>query len=186
MGDVLRPDAPGHAERYLAVGTVRKPHGIKGELLVEVETDHPDAMFQPGRVLRVGTATGEPTGAMLTVERSRPFKDGLLLRVREHPSRTAATDELRGSSLLIPEAEAAPLAEGEVFYHQLVGMRVVTAEGEVGPIAEVRTIGGADLLVVRQEDGREVLIPFVKDIVWRIDPAAAEIEIDPPEGLLEL
>lgn len=176
----------GTEERYLSVGIVRKPHGIKGELVVELETDNPEAVFRRGRVLRVGDAEGQPGAGVLTVEHARPFKGGILLRTREHPTRTQATDGLRGRSLLIPEAEVAPLAEGEIFYHQLIGLRVRAPEGEVGTIREIREVAAADLLVVQRPDGREALIPWVKEIVRRIDPQAGVVEIEPPEGLLEL
>jgi 16S rRNA processing protein RimM len=178
--------AGGDEPRYFTVGAIRKPHGIKGELFVWLETDHPEAVFQPGRVLLLGDAQGRPVGGTLTVERSRPFKDGVLLRVHEHATRTEATDALRGRALLIPEAEAPPLAEDEVFYHQLIGMRVLGPEGEVGTIREVQEGPGADLLVVRRENGGELLIPFVRAMIRRLDPALGEIEIDPPAGLLEL
>ncbi len=172
--------------RYLAVGAIRKPHGIKGELFVWLETDYPEAVFQPGRTLLLGDAQGQPVGGTLTVERSRPFKDGVLLKVHEHPARTEATDALRGRALLIPEGEAPPLAEDEVFYHQLIGMRVLGPEGEVGSVRDVQESPAGDLLVVRREDGGELLIPFVRAMIRRLDPTHGEIEIDPPAGLLEL
>ncbi len=177
----------GDAEpRYLTVGAIRKPHGIKGELFVWLETDHPEAVFRPGSTLHLGDGQGRPSGGTLTVERSRPFKGGVLLKVHEHPTRTEATDALRGRSLLIPEGEVAPLAEDEVFYHQLVGMRVLGPEGEIGGVREVQEGPAGDLLVVECEDGRELLIPFVRAFVRRLDPARGELEIDPPAGLLEL
>src|SRR5215207_752428 len=101
---------------FLIVGVVQKPHGIKGELFVRVETDRPDAVFRPGRVLRLGDADGRPAEGTLTVERSRPFKGGVLLKVAEHAGRGGAQDELRGVSLLIEGSEAVALEEDEVYY----------------------------------------------------------------------
>lgn len=178
--------AAGGETRYLTVGIIRKPHGIRGELFVWLETDRPEAVFRPGRQLLLGDAAGRPLGTSLTVERSRRFKDGVLLKTHEHSGRSEATDALRGRSLLIPEAEAPALAEDEVYYHALVGMRVLTSDGQIGKIREVHEGPAGDLLVVSRPEGGELMIPFVRAFIRRIDPEARELEIDPPEGLLEL
>lgn len=172
--------------RYLVVGTVRKPHGIRGELSVAVETHQKGAVFQPGRVLTVGDARGRPTEVVLTLERARPFKDGVLLKVREFTSRTPALDAMRGSSLLIPESDAAPLAEGELFYHQLVGMRVLANGAEVGVVKEVMELPAGETLVVRRPGADDLLLPFVQHLVRRVDAAEGVVEIEPLPGLLEL
>lgn len=181
------PGSTGSEAEYLIVGTIRKPHGIRGELFVWLETDRPAAVFRPGRVLQVGDSLGRQIGGALTVERVRPFKsEGVLLRVLEHTSRTEATDALRGRSLLIPATEAAPLGEGEVFYHQLPGLRVVVAGETVGTVREVYEESAADLLAVERPGAGELLIPLVREWVRRIDPEERILELDPPAGLLEL
>lgn len=176
----------GSEPEYLAVGTVQKPHGIRGELSVKVETDRPDAVFTPGRVLLLGDAEGTPSGGTLTVERARPFKGGFLVKAAGLTSRTPEVEALRGRSLLIPAAEAAPLDEGEVFFHQLVGMRVVAGEEEVGTVADVYEAPSGHLLSVRRPGKKELMLPFVGEIVRRVDVEARVLEIEPPPGLLEL
>ncbi|MFL5542083.1 MAG: ribosome maturation factor RimM [Longimicrobiaceae bacterium] len=171
---------------FLIVGTVHKPHGIKGELSVRVETDHPDAVFRPGRALLLGDAKGAPTGGRLTVERARPFKGGLLLKAAEHATRDAAVDAMRGATLLIPAEEAAPLEENEAFIHQLVGMRV-QADGEtVGTVADVYEAPAGWYLGVSRPGRKELLVPFVGEMVRRIDPAERVVEVELPAGLLDL
>lgn len=172
--------------RYLSVGVVRKPHGIRGELLIGVETDRPESVFRPGRELHLGSAAGVPTGKRLTIGRVRPFKDGYLVVAKEFPSRNAEMEALRGHTLLIPEAEAAPPAEDEVFYHELAGMRVVVGEAAVGTVREVMETPGGDLLVVKREEGKDLLVPLVREMVAGIDREARVVTIDPPEGLLDL
>jgi 16S rRNA processing protein RimM len=95
-------------------------------------------------------------------------------------------ETLRGAVLLVPRGQLPPAPPGRHYARDLEGLRVVTLEGVlVGRVKEIRETGGADLLVV--EDGaRERLVPFVKEICRRVDPAGGVIEIDPPEGLLEL
>jgi 16S rRNA processing protein RimM len=171
---------------HLIVGTVAKPHGIRGELAVKVDTDNPASVFRAGRVLLLGDARGRPDGRTLTVERARPFKEGMLVRTREHTSRTAEVDALRGAVLLIPAGEAAPAADDEVFFHEVVGMRVRTAEAEVGTVRDLYESPGGFLLGVTAAEGKEVLVPFVREMVTRIDREAGVMEIAVPPGLLEL
>jgi 16S rRNA processing protein RimM len=174
------------AAGWLIVGAVQKPHGIKGELFVRVETDHPGAVFAPGRVLQLGDADGRPVEGTITIERARPFKGGLLVKVAELSGRDERTDALRGRSILIPEGDAAPLGEDETFVHQLIGLRVVAAGEPVGVVREVYDAPGGWYLGVEREGRKELLLPFVREMVTRVDPAEGVVEIDPPAGLLEL
>ena len=171
---------------YLVVATVRRPHGIKGELYVALETDRPKAVFKVGRSLLLGDAEGRPVGGALTVERARPQKDGMLLKLAEHAGRTPELEALRGRSLLIPAAEAAPAAAEEIHYRDLRGMEVYHAEERVGTVRGVMETPGGELLMVQRPRSGELLIPFVKEVVVAIDRAARRIMIEPPEGLLEL
>lgn len=177
----------GAEPEYLIVGTVQKPHGIKGELFVRLETDRPDAVFAPGRVLVLGDGKGRRSDAVLTIERARAFKGGMLVKVAEHAGRTPEMEELRGRTLLVLRDEVAPLADDEVFYHDLVGMRVVTeAEGTIGTVAEVYDAPSGPLLSVKREGGKELLIPFVREIIRRLDAAEKVLELEVPPGLLDL
>ena len=171
---------------YLIVGAVLKPHGIKGELFVRVETDRPGEVFAPGRVLLLGDDAGRPLGGHITVERARPFKGGLLVKVAEHGTRTEAVDALRGKHLLLAESDVPPLADDEVFYHQLVGLRVVSDEGEVGTVREIYETPSGVMLGVKRPGARELLFPFVREMIRRIDVAEGVMEVDAPPGLLEL
>ena len=171
---------------FLIVGAVQKPHGIKGELFVRVETDHPQAVYGPGRVLLLGDARGMPSGGSLTVERARAFKGGLLLKTAEHAGRDAGLEGLRGASLLIPAGEAAPLAEDETFVHQLIGLRVHADGQEVGVVDDVYEMAAGWYLGVRRPGRKELLVPFVREMVRRVDPGEGVLELVPPPGLLEL
>ena len=171
---------------YLVVATVRRPHGIKGELYVALETDRPGAVFRAGRSLLLGDSEGRPVGGALTVERARPQKDGMLIKVAEHGGRTAELEALRGRSLLIPAVEAAPASAEEIHYRDLRGMEVYHGEEKVGTVKGVMETPGGELLVVQRPRAGELLIPFVKEVVVAIDRTARRIAIEPPEGLLEL
>jgi 16S rRNA processing protein RimM len=171
---------------YLIVGRIRRPHGVKGELVVGLESDHPERVFTPGRVLLLGDDQARPGGGSLTVERARPFKDGVLLRSLELTVLDASLELLRGRTLLIPEEEAAPLEDDEIFYHQLIGLKVVVEGAEIGTVRNVFETAAADLLQVVRPGGRELMMPFSTEFVVRWDVEEGVLEMSPPEGLLEL
>jgi 16S rRNA processing protein RimM len=171
---------------FLVVGTIQKPHGIKGELFVRLETDHPADVFAAGRVLRMGDARGRPVDESLTIERARPFKGGLLVKAAEFSGRDDGVESLRGRSLLIPAGEAKPLEDDEVFVHQLMGMKVLAGGEAIGTVRDVYEAPAGLYLGVEREGKTELLLPFVSGVVKRVDPAERVVEVDPPAGLLEL
>lgn len=169
-------------EEMVVVGRVARPHGTRGAVLVDPETDFPDARFRPGRVVYVRRGD---TVAALTIDAMRVHQGRPLVVFREVGSLTEA-ETLAGRELRVPESDLALLPDGSFYRHTLVGCRVVTVGGaRVGTVVAVEGERDASRLVVATPDG-EVLIPFARDICVRVDPGAGEIAIDPPEGLLEL
>ena len=171
---------------HLVVGHVTKPHGTKGEIFVWPLTDRVEDVFTPGRELLVepGEEDAEAFDP-LTIDTVRPFKRGLLVKFDGYDDRDAV-EGLSQRYLQIPMGEVTPLEEGEVFYHQLIGLDVVTAEGErVGKVREVYETGPTHLLEVRTEKG-QVLIPFTERVVRKIDVEGGTMMIKPPPGLLDL
>jgi len=173
---------------FLVVGHINKAHGTKGELFVWPLTDHPESTFAPGVILYLGDDTGQspdPTLPSLSIESSRPFRRGFLVRFPGVLDRTGA-ERLQGRYLLRPLSDLEKLEDGEIFYHQLLGLKVVTVSGEeVGRIVEVYELRPADLLEVRGPGGTHH-IPFLESIVREVDLGGGTLVIDPPEGLLEL
>jgi 16S rRNA processing protein RimM len=170
----------------LVVGRVAKAHGVSGELVVDVRTDDPDLRFAPGTTLR-GRASRGGGERTYIVESVRDHSGRLLVRLGGVGDRNTA-DALRGTLFLVDTTELPPIEDPDEFYdHQLEGLRVVTVAGlEVGKVAEVLHTAAAELLAVRPEEGGEVLVPFVSAIVTSVSLADRTIEIDPPDGLLEL
>jgi 16S rRNA processing protein RimM len=179
----------GHDDpRFLVVGHLSKPHGLKGDLFVAPLTDHPESCYAPGVVLRLASgdaAKPDPDLPPVRVAASRPFQTGWLVQFGGVDDRSHA-EELRGLYLLREFDQIAPLAEGELFYHELLGMTVVTVSGQrVGEVREVFELSPADLLEV--SDGRRtVMVPFLESIVTEIDREGRRIVIDPPVGLLDV
>jgi 16S rRNA processing protein RimM len=159
----------------LIVGRVAKAHGIRGEVVVEPLTDHPER-FAVG-------ATLEGPGGPLTVVAARPHQARLLVRFDAIPDRNAA-ELLRGAELTIDAADAAPLPEGRYYAHELDGLEVRSLDGTVlGVFAKVVSSPAHDLWVVLATDGREVLVPAVAPIIVEVALADGVITLDPPEGL---
>ncbi|OBI55036.1 ribosome maturation factor RimM [Mycobacterium sp. E787] len=169
----------------LTVGRVVKAHGIGGEVVVEVRTDDPDARFAPGNTLRAkNSRTGDERNVV--VDQVREHGARLLVRLAGVDDRDAA-DALRGSLFVVDSAELPPIDEPDTYYdHQLEGLRVRTTGGQhVGVVAEVLHTAAGELLAVQRDSG-EALVPFVAAIVTSVSLDDGVIEIDPPEGLLDL
>ena len=159
----------------LVVGRIAKAHGIRGEVAVDVSTDEP-SRFAPGARVLAGDRA-------LTVSASRPHQGRLLVLFEEVPDRNAA-ETLSGAELTIPAEEARALEDDWSFYpHQLEGLKVTDESGnELGTMDRVEESPASDLWVVRA-NGRDVLVPAVRDIVVRVDLDGGTIVLRPPEGL---
>jgi 16S rRNA processing protein RimM len=165
----------------VVVGRIGRPHGIRGEVSVEVRTDDPEGRLAPGATLRTDPAAAGP----LTIADGRVHSGRLLLTFEGYADRTAA-ERLRGV-LLVADVDPGERPEDpdEYFDHQLVGLAVRTVAGEeVGTLHEVLHLPGQDVLAVRRPGGEEVLVPFVRQIVPEVDLEAGSVLVDPPPGLL--
>jgi 16S rRNA processing protein RimM len=167
----------------LVVGRVGRPHGVRGEVSVEVRTDDPDTRFAAGAVLVTDPAERGP----LTVE-TLHWHSGRLLVAFAGVSDRETAEALRDTLLVVDSADLPALADPDEFYdHQIVGLRAVLPTGEMlGTVHEVVHAPAGDLLAIRRADRAEALVPFVAAIVPTVDLAAGQVVVDPPEGLLEL
>lgn len=172
----------------VAVGRVLRPHGVRGEVVVEVSSDNPERFAVGSELLlmapgEAGEALPEAARRRLTIETVRPHRGVLLVGFAGVEDRDAA-DVLRGE-LAVPGSAVPAPPEGTWYHFQLLGCRVVDrAAGELGEVVDLVEDGGGLLLVVEGE-GRRVPVPFVERFLARVDVAAREIEVDLPEGLIE-
>jgi len=166
----------GAHSRFISVGRIVAPWGVKGELKVEVLTDFPER-FAPKRQVYVD-------GSPLIIESSRPHKKNLVLKFATIDSIEAA-EKLRGRLLEVPYSEVYALPEGEYYRFELMGLEVCTTAGEpLGRIDHILATGSNDVFVVRA-DGKEVLIPAIEDVVKSIDIEKGRVVIELIDGLLE-
>jgi 16S rRNA processing protein RimM len=174
----------------VVVGRIGRAHGVRGEVSVELRTDEPDRRFTPGAVLgtrqpRGGVPQGADRPATVTIAATRWHQSRLLVTFERVADRTAA-EALRGLTLVVDvDLAETPDDPGEFYDHQLVGLAVLTTDGdEVGELTEVIHGSGQDLIAVRTPDGREVLVPFVTALVPVVDVAAGRVEVADRPGLL--
>jgi 16S rRNA processing protein RimM len=168
----------------LVVGRIGRPHGIRGDVVVDVRTDDPGLRFAVGSVLATEPAAAGP----LTIGGTRWHSGRLLVSFDGVPDRNAA-QELGGVLLTVESDDLEDLSDtGEYRDHQLVGLTVLTSAGErVGIVADVLHYG-QDLLVIKGDgprQGAEILVPFVAALVPEVDLPGGGLVIDPPPGLLE-
>jgi 16S rRNA processing protein RimM len=175
-----------------SVARIRKPHGVRGEMSLEVFTDEPGAVLAPGRRVFRGTADGAlwlaPEGGgpvALTVRALRPVHDGWLLTLDEVADRTEA-ERWNGRHLLVPVEELPAPGAHELFLHELEGMMLVDADDsrEIGPVVAYYELPQGLLLEFRTATGI-ASIPFVEEFVVAVDRATRRIRVRPPQGLLE-
>jgi 16S rRNA processing protein RimM len=170
------------------VGMIRNAQGIRGEVVVEPITDAPDAVFAPGRRVFLGDYSGnvpaaEPASS-LVVESARPFKGGLMVKFAAVGDRNAA-ELLRGRYLIVPFDELAPLAENEIYLHDLIGMKVELDTGDhVGEVASYYELPQGLTLDVSTPRG-SVLVPYRPEVVERADGEARVIVVKADVGLFE-
>jgi len=168
----------------VVVGRLGRPHGIRGEVAVDVRTDEPEARFAPGSRIATDPAERGP----LTVVRSRWHSGRMLVAFEGVDDRTAA-EALRGTLLVADSSTSPPSEDPDEFWdHELVGLSVVTADqpGDVvGVVAEVMHLPSQDILVVTRTGGGEVLVPFVAEIAVDVDVVTGRIVVAPPPGLLD-
>ena len=171
------------APARLVVGRVLRPHGIRGELAVEVLSDAPDR-FSPGAELGAGDPDGQGPLRPVTVTAARLHLGRLLARLEGVEDRDAAA-ELRGALLSIPMEAARPLAPDEFWPHQLVGLAVVDREGrQRGRVADVLPGTAHDLLAVALPSGERALVPAVAALVT-VELEAGRVLVDAVPGLLD-
>lgn len=162
----------------VVIGRIARAHGIRGQVLVEVRTDEPDERFRTAASLRAGSRT-------LTVASARPHGDRLLVTFDEVADRTAA-EELHGVLLECDiDPLAVPDADDEFYDHQLVGLTARDRSGrEVGTVTAVLHLPAQDTVVI-DAGGREVLVPFVSELVPHVDVPGGSLVVADLPGLVD-
>lgn len=169
-------------EKFVVIGRVSRPHGIKGEISIEYFNPEDPRLFSRYQMIFLQGDEGDPQAYRpITV---RPHKRSIVALLEGIRTREEA-EQLRGKTVLVDSAELPPLEEDEYYWHEILGMRVVTEGGrQVGTVAEIVPTGSNDVYVVR-EGTKEILIPAIKEVIVAIDRQTRTIVMRPLEGLLQ-
>ena len=147
---------------FVAVGKLRRPHGVHGEIIMDVYTDFPERL-RAGMLLYAGDAHQE-----LSLTNRRWHQDSLLLTFEGYTT-PESVGVLRNQELYIPTADLPSLPDGDYYHHQVIGLDVVNETGRLlGKVTEILETGANDVLVVRSEAGREILLPMIEAVVREI------------------
>lgn len=148
---------------FLVVGKLRHPHGVRGEILMQVITDFPERL-QPGVTVFVGQAHRPER-----IRTRRPHGQGLLLAFEGYTT-PETVGELRNALVFVPTANRPPLPTGEYYHHQLLGLRVIGEDGhELGKIREILSTAAHDIYLVQGASGPDILLPAINEVILDID-----------------
>jgi 16S rRNA processing protein RimM len=163
---------------FLVVGKIRRTHGLRGELLMEILTEFPERL-KPGVVVYVGQEHRQ-----LHIRSQRDHNQGLLIAFDGfHNPESAA--ELRNQLVFVPAGDRPPLPEGEYYHHQLLGLRVVSDEGQdLGIMRQILETGANDVYIVVPEAGPELLLPAIESVILDIDLDRGEMYVHLLPGML--
>jgi len=162
---------------YLTVGFIRRPHGVHGEMVMDLHTDFPERM-KSGRKLLVGEEHQS-----MTLASARPHQSGLLIKFKGIDTPEGA-GQLRNQWVYIKSSEAPRLPEGKIYQHELFGFQVVDENGQVlGELVEILETGANNVYVIRNESERELLLPAIPSVVLDVDPARRLMRVHLLEGL---
>lgn len=171
-------------DQMITVGRIVRPHGHRGSVVVEPETDFPAERFRAGAELF--WRKGDEAASTVRIVEGREHQGRWIVTLEGVDTMNEA-ETLRGIELQVPVEARHQLESGTHYVHDLEGCMVVTEAGqEVGRVTGVQFGSGAPLLQIADERGGEVLVPMVEGICREIDTGAKRIVIDPPAGLIEV
>lgn len=148
---------------FVVVGVIRRPHGLKGEVLVSLETDFPERLVK-GVTLFLGDDHRQ-----VKVQSRRQHSGGLLLSFEEFPTKESVED-LHNVLLSRKAADMPTLPNGLVYQHQLIGLGVFEENGDfLGVLSQILDTGATDIYIVKEESGHEILLPATRDVIRIID-----------------
>lgn len=170
-------------EKWFNVGKLVNTHGVKGEARIISKTDFREERYKPGNKLFLFMPDSDDS-IELTVKTHRIHKSFDLVTFEGYENMNEI-EKMKGGILKVPESQLTELEEDEFYYHEIIGCTVTTLAGdEIGKVREILTPGANDVWVIKGKGGKDVLIPYIEDVVKKVDVKEKSIIIDPIEGLL--
>ena len=172
---------------YYRVGTLVNTHGIRGEVKVVVVTDFPEERFKVGQQLILFKSPDATTGGVtVKITKSREQK-GLYFLTFDGFDNINDVERYKGWTIKVPAEALHALPAGEYYYHQIVGLQVVTTTNEpLGTIKEILSPGANDVWVVQRGHGQsDVLLPKIPQVIKNVDLDAGVVTVELMEGLID-
>ena len=167
----------------LKVGKIVNTHSLKGEVKVISSTDFEEQRFEKGTELLI--TRGNQVVKEVTVESYRTHKNNLLVKFVGIDSIEEA-EKLKNLQIKIDSDNIGELEENEFYFHEIIGCEVFDENGKsLGEISEILTPGANDVWVIKSQNGKEILIPYIEDVVKKIDVKNKKIDIEVMEGLID-
>lgn len=167
----------------LKVGKIVNTHSLKGEVKVISSTDFEEQRFEKGTELLI--TRGNQVVKEVTVESYRTHKNNLLVKFVGIDSIEEA-EKFKNLQIKIDSDNIGELEENEFYFHEIIGCEVFDENGEsLGEISEILTPGANDVWVIKSQNGKEILIPYIEDVVKKIDVENKKIDIEVMEGLID-
>lgn len=179
MADQNSAGSPKGESIYLAIGFIRRPHGVTGEVIMDLHTDFPERI-KTGRKIYIGEKYESAT-----VSSARLHGNGMLVRIRGYETPETA-GRFRNQWVYVKATEVPPLPEGQHYKYELVGLSVVDDSGNaLGTIMEILETGANDVYVVKNEAGKEILLPAIPSVILETDMENRVMKVHLLDGLIE-
>ena len=160
---------------YIAVGRIRRPHGLKGAILMEILTDFPDRL-RANKKVYIG-----PNLDAIQFSKVKQLTNALLINFKGYQN-IDQVEGLRNAFVYVRTDELPDLPDGEYYHHQLIGITVYSSEGQLlGHLTDILVTGANDVYVVKSENGEEILIPAIEEVVLEIDVTSKKMFVRPLE-----
>ncbi|WEG11607.1 ribosome maturation factor RimM [Pullulanibacillus sp. KACC 23026] len=171
-------------KEWYQVGKIVNTHGIRGEVRVISQTDFADERYQKGSRLAIADSPNAPM-TEVTVASHRRHKNFDLLTFEGYPT-INEVQGFKGQYLFVSEDLLRELEENEYYYHEIIGCVVETEEGKVlGKIKEILSTGANDVWVIQRPKKKDLLIPYIEDVVKDVDLETKKVIIHVMEGLID-
>lgn len=168
---------------YLNVGKIVNTQGLRGEVRVISHTDFSEERYKIGNQLLLFQE--KKKSVLLTIKSHRKHKRFDILSFKDHPS-INDVEKYRNGILKISTKDLQPLPENEFYYHEIIGLNVITTDGDaIGRVKEILSPGANDVWVIDRSGKKDILIPYIESVVKKINLANKEILIECMKGLLD-
>jgi len=167
------------------VGKIVNTHGIRGEVKVVSQTDFPEERFGKGSRLVMTDPQNEANRLSVAIENARLHKNVYIVKLKGYDNINEVLP-YKGWVLKVADEDRKPLEEGEYYYEEIIGCRVVTDEGEeLGTIGDILAPGANHVWVVERPKGKPVLLPVIDDVILQVDVEEKLVRVHLMEGLID-